>query len=163
MPESAIEAFAGVGNPFSHGALRPGEHVVDLGSGGGFDCFVAAEQVGAEGQVVGVDMTEEMLRRSRAAAKAMGLGNVELRQGVIEDLPAMRDADWQSVGVTLAKDVGVYDRAKLRLVKCEPPRVTVWISARDSNVPFGRTRQFRLTERGLHELVAAAERIEAAS
>jgi hypothetical protein len=58
MPESAIEAFAGVGNPFSQGALRPGERVVDLGSGGGFDCFVAAEQVGAEGQVVGVDMTE---------------------------------------------------------------------------------------------------------
>ena len=61
MPESAIEAFAGVGNPFSQGALGPGERVVDLGSGGGFDCFVAAEQVGAEGQVVGVDMTEEML------------------------------------------------------------------------------------------------------
>src|ERR1700730_14622058 len=87
MPESAIEAFAGVGNPFSQGALRPGERVVDLGSGGGFDCFVAAEQVGAEGQVVGVDMTEEMLQRSRSAASAMGLGNVEFRQGVIEDLP----------------------------------------------------------------------------
>src|SRR6516225_11479746 len=49
MPESAIEAFAGVGNPFSEGALKPGERVVDFGSGGGFDCFVAAEQVGAEG------------------------------------------------------------------------------------------------------------------
>src|SRR5262249_23439782 len=80
MPQSGIEAFAGVGNPFSHGALRPGERVVDLGSGGGFDCFVAAEQVGAEGQVVGVDMTEEMLQRSRAAAAAMGLGNVEFRR-----------------------------------------------------------------------------------
>jgi arsenite methyltransferase len=87
MPENAIEAFAGVGNPFSQGALNPGERVVDLGSGGGFDCFVAAEQVGAEGQVVGVDMTEEMLQRSRSAASAMGLGNVEFRQGVIEDLP----------------------------------------------------------------------------
>jgi ubiquinone/menaquinone biosynthesis C-methylase UbiE len=63
MPDSAIEAFAGVGNPFSQGELRPGERVVDLGSGGGFDCFVAAEQVGAEGQVVGVDMTDEMLSR----------------------------------------------------------------------------------------------------
>ena len=87
MPESAIEAFAGVGNPFSQGTLKPGERVVDLGSGGGFDCFVAAEQVGTEGRVVGVDMTDEMLQRSRSAATAMGLGNVEFRQGIIEDLP----------------------------------------------------------------------------
>src|SRR6266446_5553590 len=54
MPDSAVEAFAGVGNPFSHGVLRPGERVVDLGSGGGFDGFVAAGQVGTEGRVVGV-------------------------------------------------------------------------------------------------------------
>jgi SAM-dependent methyltransferase len=87
MPDSAIEAFAGVGNPFSLGGLKPGERVVDLGSGGGFDCFIAAEQVGTEGRVVGVDMTEEMLSRSGAAAAAMGLGQVEFRQGVIEDLP----------------------------------------------------------------------------
>jgi len=98
MPESAIEAFAGVGNPFSQGALRPGERVVDLGSGGGFDCFVAAEQVGAEGQVVGVDMTEEMLQRSRSAAAAMGLGNVEFRQGVIEDLPV--EDGWADVVIS---------------------------------------------------------------
>jgi len=98
MPESAIEAFAGVGNPFSQGALRPGERVVDLGSGGGFDCFVAAEQVGAEGQVVGVDMTEEMLQRSRSAASAMGLGNVEFRQGVIEDLPV--EDGWADVVIS---------------------------------------------------------------
>ena len=87
MSESAIEAFAGVGNPFSQGALNPGERVVDLGSGGGFDCFVAAVQVGPEGQVVGIDMTDEMLARSRAAATTMGLGNVEFRKGIIEDLP----------------------------------------------------------------------------
>src|SRR6516162_11530499 len=87
MPETAIEAFAGVGNPFSQGALHPGERVVELGSGGGLDCFIAAGQVGPDGRVVGVDMTEEMLGRSRAAAKAIGLHNVEFRQGVIEDLP----------------------------------------------------------------------------
>ncbi len=87
LPENAVEAFAGVGNPFSMSILQPGERVVDLGSGGGFDCFIAAGQVGREGHVVGVDMTEEMLGRSRAAATAMGVGNVEFRQGMIEDLP----------------------------------------------------------------------------
>ena len=87
LPDSAVEAFAGVGNPFSLASLKPGERVVDLGSGGGFDCFIAAGQVGSEGHVVGVDMTDEMLGRSRAAAHSIGVRNVEFRQGVIEDLP----------------------------------------------------------------------------
>jgi SAM-dependent methyltransferase len=87
LPDGAVEAFAGVGNPFSLGTLKPCERVVDLGSGGGFDCFIAAGQVGPEGRVLGVDMTEEMLGRSRAAATTMGLRNVEFRQGVIEELP----------------------------------------------------------------------------
>ena len=98
MPDSAIEAFAGVGNPFSLGALKSGEHVVDLGSGGGFDCFVAAGQVGAEGHVVGVDMTGEMLARSRGAAAAMGLRQVEFRQGLIEELPI--EDDWADVVIS---------------------------------------------------------------
>ena len=98
LPESAIEAFVGVGNPFSQGALNPGERVVDLGSGGGFDCFVAAEQVGPEGRVVGLDMTDEMLERSRAAAKVMGLGNVEFRNGIIEELPV--EDGWADVVIS---------------------------------------------------------------
>jgi SAM-dependent methyltransferase len=87
LPDSAVEAFAGVGNPFSLGVLRAGERIVDLGSGGGFDCFIAAGQVGKEGSVVGIDMTDEMLARSRAAAAAMGLAQVEFRKGLIEELP----------------------------------------------------------------------------
>jgi len=87
LPDSAVEAFAGVGNPFSLGVLRPGERIIDLGSGGGFDCFIAAGQVESEGHVVGVDMTEEMLGRSRTAATVMGLHHVEFRQGEIEALP----------------------------------------------------------------------------
>lgn len=98
LPDGAVEAFAGVGNPFSQGALNPGERVVDLGSGGGFDCFIAAEQVGPEGSVLGIDMTDEMLERSRAAATAMGLGNVEFRMGLIEDLPV--EDGWADVVIS---------------------------------------------------------------
>jgi arsenite methyltransferase len=98
LPNNAVEAFAGVGNPFSMGALKPSERIVDLGSGGGFDCFIAAAQVGPEGHVVGVDMTEEMLNRSRAAASATGLRDVEFRQGVIEALP-VEDA-WADVVIS---------------------------------------------------------------
>jgi ubiquinone/menaquinone biosynthesis C-methylase UbiE len=98
LPDRAVEAFAGVGNPFSLESLKPGERVVDLGSGGGFDCFIAAGQVGPEGRVVGVDMTEEMLGRSRTTAAIMGVPNVEFRQGVIEELPI--DDGWADVVIS---------------------------------------------------------------
>ena len=74
MPDEAVESFAGVADPFSLRELRAGERVVDLGSGAGFDCFVAAGKVGANGHVVGVDMTEEMLAKSRRHGKGYGLG-----------------------------------------------------------------------------------------
>src|SRR5215831_14912309 len=64
MPDEAVESFAGVANPFSLRDLRPGERVIDLGSGAGFDCFIAAGKVGAIGHVIGIDMTKEMLAKS---------------------------------------------------------------------------------------------------
>ncbi|MBT4490527.1 MAG: methyltransferase domain-containing protein [Rhodospirillaceae bacterium] len=87
MPDAAVESFAGVGNPFSLRPLQTGERVVDIGSGGGFDCFVAAQQVGPTGQVIGIDMTQEMLDKSRATAKAMDLDQVEFREGLLEEIP----------------------------------------------------------------------------
>lgn len=98
MPDEAVASFAGVANPFSIRPLRAGEKVVDIGSGGGFDCFVAAGQVGPTGKVVGIDMTQEMLSRSRAAAKAMGLNNVEFREGVIEEMPV--EDGWADVVIS---------------------------------------------------------------
>jgi ubiquinone/menaquinone biosynthesis C-methylase UbiE len=77
----------GCGNPQAIAELKPGEVVLDLGSGGGFDCFLAARQVGPGGRVIGVDMTPEMLERARRNAEAGGYGNVEFRLGEIEHLP----------------------------------------------------------------------------
>jgi arsenite methyltransferase len=87
MPDAAVESFAGVANPFSLREPQAGERVVDLGSGAGFDCFIAAGKVGPQGHVIGVDMTEEMLGKSRTTAQAMGLTNVEFREGILEKLP----------------------------------------------------------------------------
>ena len=87
LPDCAVESFAGVGNPFSIRRLQAGERVVDVGSGAGFDAFIAAGHVGDSGRVVGVDMTPEMLAKSRATAAALGRTNVEFREGLAEQLP----------------------------------------------------------------------------
>ena len=87
LPDRAVESFAGVGNPFSLRRLPRGEHVVDVGSGAGFDSFIAANQVGPDGHVVGIDMTTEMLEKSRATADALGYEHVEFREGLAEKLP----------------------------------------------------------------------------
>lgn len=98
MPDAAVESFAGVANPFSLRALDPGEKVVDAGSGAGFDSFVAASQVGPQGKVVGVDMLQEMLDKSRATAALMGLGHVEFREGLLEKIPV--DDNWADVAIS---------------------------------------------------------------
>ena len=98
LPDEAVESFAGVANPFSLRALAEGERVMDAGSGGGFDCFVAAGQVGSGGYVVGIDMTEEMLEKSRSTADCMGLGNVEFRDGLLEKLPV--EDGWADVVIS---------------------------------------------------------------
>lgn len=87
LPDSAVESFAGVGNPFALGNLNPGEVVLDLGSGAGFDSILAAQQVGPSGKVIGVDMTPAMLDKARANAAAVGLDNIEFQQAFIEELP----------------------------------------------------------------------------
>lgn len=86
LPDGA-DMGLGCGTPLKMAALRPGETVVDLGSGGGLDCFLAVDEVGPEGRVIGVDMTPEMISRARTAAAEAGQTNVEFRLGEIENLP----------------------------------------------------------------------------
>jgi SAM-dependent methyltransferase len=98
LPEEAVESFAGVANPFSLQPLQQGEKVVDVGSGAGFDCFVAAHQVGRGGRVVGIDMLPEMLAKARASAARMELGQVEFREGLIEEMPV--EDGWADVVIS---------------------------------------------------------------
>ena len=87
VPDTAVESFAGVANPWELGRLAPGERVLDLGSGAGTDSLVAAQMVGDHGHVTGIDMTPEMLTKARAAAAEMGAANVEFVESEAERLP----------------------------------------------------------------------------
>ncbi|HUE76249.1 MAG TPA: methyltransferase domain-containing protein [Chloroflexota bacterium] len=87
LPEPVVESFAGVGNPFVAGQLPEGAIVLEIGSGAGLDAILAARQVGPQGRVIGVDMTEAMLAKARANAELAGAENVEFRQGLAEELP----------------------------------------------------------------------------
>lgn len=96
IPESSIKSFAGTGNPFSLGGIQPGENVVDVGCGAGIDSLIAARMTGASGQVVGVDMSPDMLEKARRAAD--GRDNVEFREGYGEELPV--EDGWADVVIS---------------------------------------------------------------
>jgi arsenite methyltransferase len=87
VPDRAVDSFAGVANPWSLGLLEPGERVLDLGSGAGTDSLIAAQMVGPDGHVTGIDMTPEMLATARAAASEMGTENVAFVEAEAEQLP----------------------------------------------------------------------------
>ena len=92
LPDDNIDSFAGTGNPFMLGPVNPGETVIDVGSGSGFDSLIAASLVGPEGRLIGIDMTAEMLIKARAGAEKMGAANVEFREGFAESLPLPKES-----------------------------------------------------------------------
>jgi SAM-dependent methyltransferase len=98
IPEAAIESLAGTGNPFSIGHIGEGSNVVDIGAGSGLDSLIAGRLVGPSGNVIGVDMTDEMLAKARGAAIQAGFDHVEFRQGYAETLPV--DDGWADVVIS---------------------------------------------------------------
>ena len=87
VPEDCIASFAGTGNPFMLGPINEGDVVIDVGSGAGLDALIASTFVGADGRVIGIDMTPAMLSNARAGAALMGAENVEFREGFVDNLP----------------------------------------------------------------------------
>jgi SAM-dependent methyltransferase len=95
IPQEAGGSSFGCGNPLAFAEVEPGETVLDLGSGGGIDCFLAADRVGESGRVIGLDMTEEMIEKATKTAEQNGYGNVEFRLGQIEEMPVeTASVDW---------------------------------------------------------------------
>lgn len=87
LPMGTVESFSGMGNPFSLGDLQPGETVLDIGCGAGFDTLIAARQVGEAGRVIAIDMTPAMLEKAAANAAEVGLSNIEFHESLAESLP----------------------------------------------------------------------------
>jgi SAM-dependent methyltransferase len=91
LPKANIDSFAGTGNPFILGPINPGETVIDIGSGSGFDSMIASQLVGEGGKVFGIDMTDEMLKKAQSGVEEMGASNVESRKGLADKLPLPDD------------------------------------------------------------------------
>lgn len=120
MPDQVVESFAGVGNPFVWGEPAPGESVLDLGSGAGFDALQAAAMTGPSGTVIGVDMTPAMLDKARQNADLLGLTNARFRRGYLEALPvddASIDLIISNGVLNLCPDKGAALREAFRVLK----------------------------------------------
>ncbi len=120
LPEEAIESFAGTGSPFDLGRLNSNQKVVDAGCGAGLDCLIAAKMVGSGGEVIGVDMTKEMIDKASTNARAAGVKNVIFKQGVFEELPV--EDQWADVvisngSINLAPDKDAVFRELNRVLK----------------------------------------------
>jgi arsenite methyltransferase len=124
LPIDVTGLSLGCGDPVTLAELEPGEVVLDLGSGGGIDCFMAAKKVGDEGRVIGIDMTDEMLAKAEANKTQMGIENVEFRKGKIEDLPVDED----SIDVIMSNCV----------INLSPDKVAVFTEAFRVLKPGGR-------------------------
>ncbi len=120
LPDSVVEAARGCGNPLALASLQPGEMVLDLGSGGGIDCFLAAQRVGAQGRVIGLDMTPEMIELARDNARKVGVDNAEFRLGEMEAMPvesASVDVVISNCVINLSPDKAAVFREAYRVLK----------------------------------------------
>jgi SAM-dependent methyltransferase len=120
LPAATVERFAGTGNPFLLGELSPGEVVVDVGCGAGFDSLIAGRQVGSTGRVIAIDMTPEMRKTAEASAQSLGLTNVDVREGFAEALPvadATADVIISNGVVNLCPDKSAVLREMYRVLK----------------------------------------------
>ncbi len=120
VPADAANATFGCGNPVALASIQPGETVLDIGSGAGLDCLLAAQRVGAEGRVIGLDMTPEMIERGEANAAKAGAGNVEFRRGTAEEIPvedATVDLVISNCVINLSPDKEAVFREVARILK----------------------------------------------